>query len=55
VDSVRTADDRGVRRAVDYLAQLGHRAIVSVEGETMPGANERRRGYRTTMRRHGLH
>ena len=55
VDSVRTADDRGVRQAVDYLVGLGHRAIVHVDGGTMPGANERRRGYRTAMRSHGLH
>jgi DNA-binding LacI/PurR family transcriptional regulator len=54
VDSVRSADDRGAEQAVDHLVGLGHRAIVHVDGGTMPGANERRRGYRTAMRRHGL-
>ena len=54
VDSVRTADAHGVRQAVDHLAGLGHRAITHVDGGTMPGADERRRGYRAAMRRHGL-
>jgi DNA-binding LacI/PurR family transcriptional regulator len=54
VDVVRTADSKGVRQAVDHLATLGHRAITHIDGGTMPGASERRRGYRTAMRRHGL-
>lgn len=54
VASVRTADDRGAQHAVDHLVRLGHRNIVHIDGGTLPGATERRRGYRTAMRRHGL-
>ncbi len=54
VDVVRTADDRGLRQAIDYLAGLGHRDIIHVDGGTMPGAAERRRGYRAAMRRRDL-
>ncbi|WP_051830883.1 LacI family DNA-binding transcriptional regulator [Streptomyces violens] len=54
MDVVRTADAKGVRQAVDHLTELGHRAIVHIDGGSMPGAAERRRGYRTAMRRHGL-
>ena len=51
---MRTADDRGAQQAVDHLVDLGHRDIVHIDGGTLPGATERRRGYRTAMRRHGL-
>ena len=54
VNVVRTVDDRGLRQAVDYLAGLGHRDIIHVDGGTMPGAAERRRGYRAAMRRRDL-
>jgi DNA-binding LacI/PurR family transcriptional regulator len=54
VDVVRTADDQGVAQAVGYLAGLGHRDIAYVDGGRGVIPGDRRRGYRTAMRRHGL-
>jgi DNA-binding LacI/PurR family transcriptional regulator len=54
VDVIRTADDHGVAQVVDYLAGLGHAAIAYVDGGHGVIAEDRRRGYRTAMRRHGL-
>jgi len=54
VDSVHTADTVGVRQAIDYLVELGHREIVHVDGGKGPGAADRRRAYRGAMRRHKL-
>jgi DNA-binding LacI/PurR family transcriptional regulator len=54
VDVVRTADDKGVGQAVDYLAGLGHRRIAFIDGGKGTIASDRRRGYRTAMRRHQL-
>ncbi|KUN14025.1 LacI family DNA-binding transcriptional regulator [Streptomyces canus] len=54
LDVVRTADDVGVGQIVDHLVGLGHREIVYVDGGKGVIANDRRRGYRTAMRRHGL-
>jgi len=53
-DVVRTADMEGARQAVDHLVDLGHRSILHIDIGRHPGAVERRRGYRTAMRRHGL-
>jgi DNA-binding LacI/PurR family transcriptional regulator len=54
VDVVRSADAAGVGQAVDHLAGLGHRSIAYVDGGRGPIAADRRRGYRTAMRRHRL-
>src|SRR5215216_1630258 len=54
VDVVRTADAEGVGQVVDHLAGLGHRSIAYVDGGRGTIATDRRRGYRTAMRRHGL-
>ncbi|RBY83613.1 LacI family transcriptional regulator [Geodermatophilus sp. TF02-6] len=54
VDVVRTADDEGIRLAVDHLLGLGHRDVVHVDGGQAPGAAERRRGYREALRAGGL-
>ncbi|SEC96696.1 DNA-binding transcriptional regulator, LacI/PurR family [Streptomyces melanosporofaciens] len=53
-DVVRTAERNGIRQAVDHLVAQGHRAIAHIDGGAMPAAEERRRGYRAAMRRHGL-
>ena len=50
---VRAADDQGVAQAVAHLAALGHRDIAFVDGGRGTIASDRRRGYRTAMRRHG--
>ncbi|MDQ0947310.1 DNA-binding LacI/PurR family transcriptional regulator [Streptomyces phaeochromogenes] len=54
LDVVRTADDDGVGQIVDHLVGLGHRAITYVDGGKGVIATDRRRGYRTAMRHHGL-
>lgn len=54
VDVVRVADDRGARVAVEHLIGLGHHAIVHIDGGKRPGSPDRRRGYRSAMRKHGL-
>jgi DNA-binding LacI/PurR family transcriptional regulator len=54
VDVVRTADERGIRQAIDHLVEHGHRDIAHVDGGHAPSATERRRGYRAAMRRHGF-
>ncbi|MGI5350640.1 LacI family DNA-binding transcriptional regulator [Streptomyces sp. CA-250714] len=54
VDFVHSAEGKGVRQAMDYLVELGHRDIVHVDGGRGPGSAERRRAYRAAMRRHGL-
>jgi DNA-binding LacI/PurR family transcriptional regulator len=52
--TVRTDDAKGIRLAVNYLVDLGHRDIHHVDGGTDPGSAERRRAYVAAMRRHGI-
>jgi DNA-binding LacI/PurR family transcriptional regulator len=54
VDVVRVADEPGARLAVDHLVELGHHAIVHIDGGSLPGGAHRSRGYRRAMRRHQL-
>ena len=54
VDVVRTADDEGVAQAVDHLVGFGHQEIAFVDGGRGTIAADRRQGYRSAMRRHGL-
>lgn len=54
VDSVHSAENKGIRQAMDHLVELGHRRIVHVDGGRQSGSVERRRAYRGAMRRHGL-
>ena len=54
IDVIRTADAKGIGMAVDHLVGLGHTDILHIDGGTAPGADQRRRGYRAAMQRHGL-
>ncbi|MFC5638345.1 LacI family DNA-binding transcriptional regulator [Streptomyces bullii] len=54
VDFVHSAEAKGIRQAMDHLVELGHRRIVHIDGGRGPGSAERRRAYRSAMRRHGL-
>jgi LacI family transcriptional regulator len=54
IDVVRSADDRGQGMVVDHLVSLGHQDICHVDGGRHQISSDRRRGYRTAMRRHGL-
>ncbi|MGW3417611.1 LacI family DNA-binding transcriptional regulator [Streptomyces phaeochromogenes] len=54
LDVVRSADDDGVGQIVAHLVGLGHRAITYLDGGKGVIASDRRRGYRTAMRHHGL-
>jgi len=52
--TVRTNDAKGIRLAIGYLVELGHRAIHHVDGGDDPGSADRRRAYKSAMRAHGL-
>ncbi len=54
VDFVHSAEDKGVRQAMDHLVELRHCRIVHIDGGRGPGSADRRRSYRAAMRSHGL-
>ncbi|MEQ4724225.1 LacI family DNA-binding transcriptional regulator [Nonomuraea sp. B19D2] len=54
VDTVHTAENKGMRQGVDHLVGLGHRAIVHIDGGDEPGSAERRQAYCAAMRDHAL-
>jgi DNA-binding LacI/PurR family transcriptional regulator len=54
LDMVMTADLEVVRTALEHLISLGHHRIAHLDGRSIHGATDRRRAYRTLMRRHGL-
>jgi DNA-binding LacI/PurR family transcriptional regulator len=53
-EAERRAGGAPERRGEGGLVDLGHRAIAYVDGGKGVIATDRRRGYRTAMRRHGL-
>ncbi|MGW5149215.1 LacI family DNA-binding transcriptional regulator [Rhodococcus koreensis] len=53
-DTVRSADDSGIRQSVDHLADLGHRVIHHIGGGSSPGAAVRSDAYVAAMHERGL-
>jgi DNA-binding LacI/PurR family transcriptional regulator len=54
VDNVMADETLGSMLAVQHLADLGHRAIVHIDGGRGAGATARRSGFRKAMHRLGL-
>ncbi|SHK04546.1 transcriptional regulator, LacI family [Pseudonocardia thermophila] len=53
-DVVRVADDQGVALVVDHLVELGHHALVHVDGGSEAMAADRRDGFLAATARHGV-
>lgn len=52
---VESNDGEAVERAVDYLVEMGHERIGLITGpDGFRSAHERRKGFLTAMKRHGL-
>ena len=54
VDSVRSDDIGGAEDVVRHLVDIGHRDVLHIDGGDLPGARERRAGYRQSMKASGL-
>lgn len=54
VDNVYSDNQLGAATAVDHLVELGHRNIAFVANPITEGYGDRREGYQTRMRHHGL-
>lgn len=54
VDVVRADEETAMELLVDHLVELGHRAIVHVDGGQQALAAERHQAYERAMRRHRL-
>ncbi|MGU3431652.1 LacI family DNA-binding transcriptional regulator [Actinomycetes bacterium M1A6_2h] len=53
-DSVRSADDSGIRQSVRHLVDLGHTVIHHIGGGAESSASVRREAYLQAMHEHGL-
>jgi len=54
VISVRADDTAGIELAVDHLVGLGHRVVAFVDGDGVPGSEDRSIGFSHSMSRLGL-